>query len=200
MTTVLLPREVSQEVVLLLEVTSLRRVTNFAPLAYWITRCARELISDNKVFARWYSAGVLLLWRRLLARRFRVEMMLSWNFNFCTVVCKRRLEQEAVILEKGLSRRSPSAGWNLSRKPLGINLFLQQRPIKNYVSSEFGLLERVIAIVTESASRKVLKMCLTLRRRSATVLMLGVGVDVKSHLKSFPFTFYWSLFGLAYRK
>ena len=78
----------------------------------------------------------------------------------------------------------------MSRKPLGINLFLQQRPIKNYVSSEFGRLERVIAIVTESASRKVLKMCLTLRRRSATVLMLGVGVDVKSHLKSFLFTFY----------
>ena len=57
------------------------------------------------------------------------------------------------------------------------------------MSSEFGRLERLIAIVTESASRKALKMCLTLRRRSATVLMLGVGVDVKSHLRRFSIYF-----------
>ena len=51
-TTVLLPREASQEGVLLLEGTSLRRVANFASLASLITRCARELISDINVVAR----------------------------------------------------------------------------------------------------------------------------------------------------
>lgn len=60
-TTVLSPREASQDEVLLLEVTSVRSDANFASLAFLITRCARELIADIKVVARWYSAGVLLL-------------------------------------------------------------------------------------------------------------------------------------------
>ena len=34
---------------------------NLASLASLITQCARELTSDSKVFAWWYSVSVLLL-------------------------------------------------------------------------------------------------------------------------------------------
>ena len=57
MTTVLLPREASQEEVLLLEGTSLRRVANFASLASLITRCARELIQFR------YQSGCSVVFR-----------------------------------------------------------------------------------------------------------------------------------------
>ena len=71
--------------------------------------------------------------------------MLSWNFNFCTVACIRRLEQEAVILEKRLFIMAITVnGMKLESDAFGNQSFPQATSNKNYMTSEFGRLERVI--------------------------------------------------------